>query len=172
MELLEKTVDYLKENKLILATAESCTAGLIASELARVPGSGGCLDSGLAVYSPESKKRYLNVNLDTIEHHGLTSEPVALEMAMGALNRNNADVAVANTGLAGPAPADDGTEVGTVCFAWAVRCGKNSYAYSETGHFDGDRNQVRLAAAHYALERLPHFHRKALDDHGATHGGV
>lgn len=165
MELLQRTVDYLKDNALILATAESCTAGLVVSELARIPGSGGCLDCGLAVYSAESKNRYLNVSLDTIDRHGLTSEEVALEMSIGALRRNNADLALSNTGLAGPGSGDDGTPVGTVCFAWAIRCGDKEYQYSETQNFDGDRNEVRLAAAHYALEQLPYYHRKAIDEH-------
>jgi PncC family amidohydrolase len=164
MDMLEKIADYLRDNELILATAESCTAGLVASELARIPGSGSCMDCGLAVYSPESKNRYLKVRFDTIDRYGLTSEEVAAEMAMGALNRNNASIALSNTGIAGPAPGDDGTPVGTVCFAWAVRCGERAFNYTETRQFDGDRNEVRLAAAHYALERLPHYHRKALSE--------
>lgn len=164
MDMLEKIADYLQDNELILATAESCTAGLVASELARIPGSGSCMDCGLAVYSPESKNRYLKVSFDTIDRYGLTSEEVAAEMAMGALNRNNASIALSNTGIAGPAPGDDGTPVGTVCFAWAVRCGEQAFNYTETRQFDGDRNEVRLAAAHYALERLPHYHRKALGE--------
>lgn len=164
MDMLEKIADYLQDNELILATAESCTAGLVASELARIPGSGSCMDCGLAVYSPESKNRYLKVSFDTIDRYGLTSEEVAAEMAMGALNRNNASIALSNTGIAGPAPGDDGTPVGTVCFAWAVRCGERAFNYTETRQFDGDRNEVRLAAAHYVLERLPHYHRKALGE--------
>jgi PncC family amidohydrolase len=172
MDLLQTVVDYLKDHELCLATAESCTAGLVVSELARVPGSGACLDCGLAVYSPESKNRYLKVSFDTIDRHGLTSEPVALEMAVGALNRNSASLAVSNTGVAGPAEGDDGTDVGTVCFAWAVRCGNDTYSYSETRHFDGDRNEVRLAAAHYVLERVPLYHRQAVEAHNLSGGGA
>lgn len=164
MEMLEKVVGYLKDHELKLATAESCTAGLIVSELARVPGSGACLDCGLAVYSPESKNRYLKVSFETIDQHGLTSEAVAREMAIGAINRNNANIAVSNTGVAGPASGDDDTPVGTVCFAWAVRRGDQTAVDTETRHFDGDRNEVRLAAAHYALEKLVHYHRKAMDE--------
>ncbi|MAL97016.1 MAG: ompetence-damaged protein [Alteromonadaceae bacterium] len=163
-EMLEGIADYLKDNALRLATAESCTAGLVVSELARIPGSGGCLDCGLAVYSPESKNRYLNVSFDTIDQHGLTSEPVALEMAMGAIDRNDANIALSNTGVAGPASGDDDTPVGTVCFAWAVRRRDKTLTYTETRHFDGDRNEVRLAAAHYALQQLPRYHRKAMDE--------
>lgn len=161
MDLLENIVRYLIDNNLKVATAESCTSGLIISELSRVPGSGKSIDCGLAVYSPESKNRYLDVSFDTIERHGLTSEPVALAMALGALGNNNADVAVANTGIAGPGPGDDGTPAGTVCFAWAFRVAGQVIRFCETRHFEGDRNTVRLAAAHYALEQLPNYHRKA-----------
>ncbi|WP_104201705.1 ammonia-dependent NAD(+) synthetase [Billgrantia saliphila] len=159
MELLDKITDYLIDHELKLATAESCTAGLIASELARVPGSGQSIDCGLAVYSPPSKHRYLGVSFDTIDAYGLTSEAVACEMAAGALNNNDADVALANTGIAGPSPGDDDTPVGTVCFAWAFRHDGHHHHFCETRRFDGERNEVRLAAAHYALERLPHYHR-------------
>ncbi|WP_346731429.1 MULTISPECIES: ammonia-dependent NAD(+) synthetase [unclassified Halomonas] len=159
MELLDSITDYLIDNGLKLATAESCTAGLIVSELARVPGSGQSIDCGLGVYSPQSKHRYLGVSFDTIDRYGLTSEAVACEMASGALSNNDADVALANTGIAGPTPGDDDTPIGTVCFAWAFRENGQHHHFSETRHFDGTRNEVRLAAAHYALERLPHYHR-------------
>ncbi|GAB2793107.1 CinA family protein [Halomonas shantousis] len=162
MELLERIVKYLDDQTLMLATAESCTAGLIVSELARIPGSGQSIDCGLAVYSPEAKNRYLNVSFDTIEKHGLTSEAVSRELAVGALNSNNADVAVANTGVAGPGAPNDDIEVGTLCFAWAYRHAGHVYLFSETQHFDGDRNEVRLAAAHYALSRIPDYHGKVM----------
>lgn len=162
MALLEEIARYLTDNKLKLATAESCTAGLVISELSRIPGIGQAIDCGLAVYSPESKNRYLDVSFDTMERHGLTSEPVALEMALGALSKNNADVALANTGVAGPAAGDDDTPVGTICFSWAFRCQGRTIHFCETRHFDGERNEVRLAAAHYALERLPVYHRQAI----------
>lgn len=157
MELLENISEYLKKHELKLATAESCTAGLIVSELARIPGSGQSIDCGLAVYSPEAKNRYLAVSFDTIEAYGLTSEETAREMALGALDNNNANVAVANTGIAGPEP-HDGIPVGTVCFAWAFRHAEKVYLYTETQCFSGDRNEVRLAAAHYSLELIPKHH--------------
>lgn len=163
MDLPERTSKYLQDNNLKLATAESCTAGLVVSELARVSGSGACIDCGLAVYSPQSKNRYLNVSFETMEQYGLTSEEVALEMAIGALKRNDANVAVANTGVAGPGSADDGTPEGRVCFAWVFRCGDEICSYSETRDFDGERNTVRLSAAHYCLEQIPAYHKKALE---------
>ncbi|WP_346797133.1 CinA family protein [Halomonas sp. Bachu 37] len=158
MEVLGRVSEYLQQHELTLATAESCTAGLIVSELARVPGSGQSIDCGLAVYSPEAKNRYLAVSFDTIDTYGLTSEETAREMALGALDNNNANVAVANTGIAGPEP-HDGIPVGTVCFAWAFRHADNTYLYTETRRFPGDRNEVRLAAAHYSLELIIEHHR-------------
>lgn len=162
MDLAERITKYLQNQELKLATAESCTAGLVVSELAGVAGSGACLDCGLAIYSPEAKNRYLKVSFDTMEQYGLTSEEVALEMAIGALKRNDANVAVSNTGVAGPGSADDGTPEGRVCFAWVFRCGDRIYTYSETRDFDGERNAVRLSAAHYCLEQIPSYHQKAL----------
>ncbi|WP_447043595.1 CinA family protein [Vreelandella sp. H-I2] len=161
MELLEKISEYLKKHELKMATAESCTAGLIVSELASIPGSGQSIDCGLAVYSPEAKNRYLAVSFDTIESCGLTSEATSREMALGALDNNDANVAVANTGIAGPEP-HDGIPVGTVCFAWAFRHNQKTYLMTETQRFSGDRNQVRLAAAHYALELIPKHHGEML----------
>lgn len=161
MELLEKISEYLAKQELKLATAESCTAGLIVSELARVPGSGQSIYCGLAVYSPEAKNRYLAVSFDTIETYGLTSEATSSEMALGALAYSGANVSIANTGIAGPEP-QDGIPVGTVCFAWAFRHEQQLYLMTETRHFSGDRNQVRLAAAHYALELIPKHYGDAL----------
>ena len=161
MELLENICEYLKEHELTMATAESCTAGLIVSELARVPGSGQSIDCGLAVYSPEAKNRYLAVSFDTIDANGLTSEATVREMVIGALNNNNANVALANTGIAGPEP-HDGVPVGTVCFAWAFRHDQQVYIMTETRRFSGDRNQVRLDAAHHALAQIPEHHSQVL----------
>ncbi|MEH6640810.1 CinA family protein [Vreelandella glaciei] len=161
MELLENISEYLKKHELKMATAESCTAGLIVSELAGIPGSGQSIDCGLAVYSPEAKNRYLSVSFDTIDTYGLTSEVTSREMALGALNNNDANVAIANTGIAGPKPHDD-IPVGTVCFAWAFRHAQEVYIIVETKRFSGDRNEVRLAAAHYALERVPKHHGDVL----------
>lgn len=166
MDSLESVAGYLAERKLRLVTAESCTAGLMVSELARIPGSGQAIICGLAVYSADAKHRLLGVGYDTIQRYGLTSEPVAREMAIGALTRNKADVAVANTGVAGPGSPDDGTPAGTVCFAWVFGHHRASVSpdcqvYLETRHFDGDRNQVRLAAAHHALQRIVHYHRRS-----------
>ncbi|HSP57467.1 MAG TPA: CinA family protein [Halomonas sp.] len=168
MDLLDNITHYLIKEDLTLVTAESCTAGLIVSELARVPGSGQSIDCGLAVYSPEAKNRHLGVSFETIDKHGLTSEAVAREMALGALDNNDADMALANTGIAGPDPGDDDTPVGTVCFAWAFRHQGRTQDFCETRRFEGERNEVRLAVAHYSLERIPHYHRLACGNPSAA----
>lgn len=162
MELLERISRYLNDQRLKLATAESCTAGLIVSELARIPGSGQSIDCGLAVYSPEAKNRYLAVRFETIDKYGLTSEETSREMALGLLKRDDITLAIANTGIAGP-EQHDGIPVGTVCFAWAFRHRHEIFLYTETQRFDGARNDVRIAAAHYALERIPAYHANLLE---------
>ncbi|WP_447956098.1 CinA family protein [Vreelandella sp. EE7] len=161
MSFLEDVCSYLQEHELKLATAESCTAGLIVSELARIPGSGQNIDCGLAVYSPEAKNRYLSVGFATIDQFGLTSEETSRELALGAMHNNDANVAVSNTGIAGPEPHDD-IPVGTVCFAWAFRHDNQEFLFSETRRFSGERNEVRLQAAHYALERISTYYEQIL----------
>ena len=99
-ELHESVARYLSEQKLTLVTAESCTAGLIASRLAGVPGAGGVLHCAFVVYDPKAKMRCLGVSAELLATFNLTSEPVALAMARGALQHCDANVAVANTGVA------------------------------------------------------------------------
>jgi len=162
-DMISSLIEYMQAQELVLTTAESCTAGLILSEFASVPGSGSLVDCGLAVYSPQAKQRYLKIGDAIFEQHSLTSEALSREMAIGALNNTEANVALANTGIAGPTPADDGTPVGTVCFAWAFRTGDGDIVYCETRHFNGGRNDVRLAAARYSLTRLKHYHIQSRD---------
>ncbi|WP_345542143.1 CinA family protein [Variovorax defluvii] len=149
---------YLQTHGLVLVTAESCTAGLIASRLAAVPGAGQVLESAFVVYDPGAKQRHLGVKQSTLERFNLTSEPVALEMARGALQRSDAGVAVSNTGVADD--ADPKVPAGTQCFGWAFREGHRIQVFTETKRFEGDRNRIREAAADYALQRIEHYHRR------------
>ena len=162
MHDIETLLDYLKQHKLYLTTAESCTAGMIVALLAKHPGSGECLDSGLVVYSPAAKKRLLGVSQETLDNFNLTSEEVTREMASGALNGSPANVAVATTGVAGP-DAQGEIAPGTLCFAWAFRTQDGVIRlFSSTEHFTGDRSQVLDDAARFALLRLPHWHAQLL----------
>jgi len=159
MNVSRQVVGYLRSRSLVLTTAESCTAGLIASMLAEVPGSGGCLDMGFVVYSPSAKSGFLGVRTETIERYGLTSEEVAREMAEGALAQREgcATVAVANTGIADKPPGGSELRAGTQCFAWSCVHGGRVITGSETVVFDGGRNEVRRSAARHALLGIPRF---------------
>lgn len=157
---LQQVADYLCAHALVLTTAESCTAGLIAAHLADVPGAGKSLESAFVVYSPEAKQRHLAVKLETMERHNLTSEPVACEMARGALRNSDANLAIANTGVTDD--TDPAIEPGTQCFAWcfAARDTLPEKTFSETRRFSGDRNAIREQAALHALTRIPLWHAR------------
>lgn len=154
---LKNALSYLQEHELKLVTAESCTAGLVASMLAEEPGSACWLECAFITYSPQAKISCLAVKQETIDQYNLTSEEVAREMAEGALRISRANAALANTGLAGPG-GDNTIPVGTVCFAWSFQEGSDVVTFSETCRFDGDRNQVRKRAAEYAIGRVWHYH--------------
>ncbi len=158
MNGLEAVAQFMQRHGLLLVTAESCTAGLIAARLADVPGAGQLLDCAFVVYSTEAKKQCLHVSERTLSEHNLTSEPVACEMARGALaNSLRANVAIANTGLADD--SDDQIPAGTQCFAWAFRdlAGGAPKLYSETRRFPGDRSQIRETSALYALQGIQRY---------------
>jgi len=152
MQNIEDVLRLLQRRELTLSTAESCTCGLMASLLGDLPGCGQVLDSGFVVYSPKAKNRLLGVSFETIEQFGLTSEEVAAEMAVGALNASGAMIAVANTGVADDAQEDEG---GTQCYAWALMRGERQVVVSETVRFDGDRVEIRKQAARHGLMQIP-----------------
>lgn len=116
-------------------------------------------------YSPEAKIRCLGVKRETIDTYDLTSEKVAREMAEGALRISRANLALANTGLAGPSNGDSDIPVGTVCFAWPFQEGDAVSTFSETRKFDGERNQIRQASADYALSRIWYYHNELAKSH-------
>lgn len=161
MQDLQQIIDYLKQNQLMLTTAESCTAGTVIALLSDVPGSGGCLESGYVVYSVEAKQRLLGVPLELIQRCNLTSEEVARAMAEGALRDSTANAAVAVTGVAGPNPMD-GIPPGTVCFAWAFARPAGLQLFSHTEHFPGERADVRKASAAFVLQQIPRYHSLAV----------
>lgn len=153
MSAIDDVAAFMKANGLLLVTAESCTAGLIAARLADVPGAGALLDCAFVAYSCDAKEQCLGVERATIERFGLTSEEVAREMALGALRRQRPNLAIANTGVA---EAVDDTPAGTQCYAWAFRGDGDDHAViTETRRFSGSRNEIREAAAEYALQRIP-----------------
>jgi nicotinamide-nucleotide amidase len=150
-EYAENLVTFLKQNKLMLVTAESCTGGLIPALLADIPGCGEIFEMGFVVYSPRAKHLLLGVNSLTMKTFGLTSEEVACEMAAGAMTRSGADISVAITGTADA----EGDHTGTVCFAFAIKTGLTHHTISETKKFKGDRKTIRHAAVQYTLLAIP-----------------
>jgi len=142
---------YTDAGKMV-ATAESCTGGLIAATLTSVSGSSDVVDRGFATYSNETKHEMLGVPLDmTYGPPGAVSEEVARLMAEGALARSNAHAAVAVTGVAGPTGGTPEKPVGLVHLACAVRDGETAHRREV---FEGDRDAVRRATVAVALEML------------------
>ena len=134
-----------------VATAESCTGGLIAGAITGVAGSSAWFERGFVTYSNDAKTEMLGVRPETLAALGAVSEAVAAEMAAGALARSRADLAVAVTGIAGPDGGSAAKPVGTVCFGWARRGGAVD---AETRRFAGDRAEVRAATVEAALRGL------------------
>jgi nicotinamide-nucleotide amidase len=142
-----------------LATAESCTGGLIAAACTSVAGSSDWFERGFVSYSNESKSDLLGVGQGVIAAHGAVSEPVAREMALGALTRAKAQLAVAVTGIAGPGGAVPGKPVGTVWLAFALADGGSPEVRTEHLQLGGDRTAVREAIVVAVLARLTELAR-------------
>jgi nicotinamide-nucleotide amidase len=141
-----------------IATAESCTGGLLAARLTERPGSSAYLAGGLVTYANDAKAELLGVDPALIETHGAVSEPVAEAMAAGALRRFGADTAVAITGIAGPGGGTDDKPVGTVCFTVALAGGAPS---TRTLLLPGNRSDIRERSTTVAM----HLLRQTLDQH-------
>ena len=149
--LAERLGHALRARQWTVATAESCTGGLIAGAITDIAGSSEWFDRGFVTYSNEAKMAMLGVRAETLAAHGAVSEPTACEMAMGALARSGASIAVAVTGIAGPAGGTPATPVGLVCLAWARR---GAAVEARTERCPGDRAAVRAATVNRALEGL------------------
>jgi nicotinamide-nucleotide amidase len=145
----------LAANAMALATAESCTAGGIAYAVTIQPGSSAWFDRGFVTYSNESKVQQLGVSPAYLRDFGAVSEPVARQMALGALTHGSAQIAVAVTGIAGPDGGTAEKPVGTVCFGWAIRRDPAAAPWVQTAtrRFEGSRAAVRTQAIITALLR-------------------
>jgi nicotinamide-nucleotide amidase len=157
-ELVRLATRVIEENRAAgrrVAVAESCTGGLVAAALTEIAGSSDVLEAGFITYSNESKAKLLHVSEEMIETFGSVSVAVAWAMAQGALKNSGADVAVALTGIAGPAGGSDRKPVGTVVFARAERDADPKSIIADTQCFgDLGRGGVRLQAALCALDLL------------------
>ncbi len=157
-ELAERVVAENREAGRMIATAESCTGGLVAGALTEIAGSSAVLDRGFVTYSNEAKMESLGVASDIIETFGAVSIACVWAMAQGALERSKADVAVAISGVAGPGGGTQLKPVGTVVFARAYR-NQDGEPEGELKHFEGGdgpggRAEIRRQATLCALELL------------------
>lgn len=148
--LVAQLADALRARGAMVATAESCTGGLIAGACTELSGSSDWFERGFVTYSNAAKTTLLGVSPELIAAHGAVSEPVVQAMASGALTHAPVQWAVAVTGVAGPNGGSPDKPVGTVWFGWA---GPNGVS-SECQRFDGDRSAVRQAALEHALRGL------------------
>ena len=152
-------MSYLKAKKLTellisknrsIAVAESCTGGLLSSSLTSIPGASSYFNCGFITYSNESKIKMLNVDSQTIELFGAVSERVAYEMAVGAGQHSQSDLAISVTGIAGPSGGTAEKPVGMVCFGFYVK-GEVS---TTTQFFSGVRSEIVSESIAFALTEL------------------
>ena len=148
--LVAPLADALRARGWRLATAESCTGGLIAAACTALAGSSDWFERGFVTYSNAAKCEQLGVDAALIEQHGAVSGEVACAMAAGALAHSPADIAVAVTGIAGPGGAVPGKPVGTV---WLALMRRGGAAQAEQLQLDGDRASVRAQTTRIALQR-------------------
>ena len=151
--LFEQISILLQSKKWMLATAESCTGGLIAAGCTELAGSSIWFERGFVTYSNASKSELLSIPKQLIELNGAVSEAVVRAMAVGALANSNAQVSLAVTGVAGPGGGSADKPVGTVWFGWCIQ----GNTYVECRQFTGDRTQVRASTAVHSLNRLITF---------------
>lgn len=149
--LAEDVLEHCRKAKLTIATAESCTGGLIAGALTAIAGSSDVVDRGFVTYSNKAKEDMLGVSADALETHGAVSEIVVEQMAEGGLEQAGTGLCVAVSGIAGPDGGTDEKPVGLVYLACAK---ENSSTIVEKHVFEGNREAIRLRTVKRALELL------------------
>jgi len=150
--VLDTLSHQLLQRQWRMATAESCTGGLIAAACTSLSGSSVWFERGYVTYSNEAKTVELGVDADLVAQYGAVSEPVARAMAVGACSGSTAECAVAVTGVAGPTGGTSDKPVGLVWLAWRVP----GHTWAECCHFAGDRAAVRAQTALHGLQGLSH----------------
>ena len=147
----KKVFDLAVLNKAVIASAESCTGGMLSSTITEIPGSSVIFDCGFVTYSNIAKIKLLSVNEISLNYYGAVSEEVAGEMAIGALNNSKANLAISITGIAGPGGSITKPE-GMVCFSIAM---ENEIKVSETKNWGPlGRDRVRKTATLHGLQLL------------------
>lgn len=155
LALAERVLDANRAAGRTVATAESCTGGMVSGALTEIAGSSDVVERGFVTYSNEAKTQMLGVAVELIETFGAVSIAVAWAMAQGALRHSNADIAVAITGVAGPGGGSPEKPVGTVVFARAVRGEDPKNIVADIKQFgDLGRSEIRVQAVRCALELL------------------
>ena len=144
-------LETCRRRKLLIAAAESCTGGLVAAELTRIPGSSDVFDRGFVTYSNKSKRELLSVSEDSLARFGAVSKEVAAEMALGACKHSDADMSVSVTGIAGPGGSESKPE-GRVCFAVVRKGALIHCACVDFGSIG--RDSIRNASAEHAISLL------------------
>ena len=139
----------LKSHGLMLATAESCTGGAVASAITDIAGSSEWFERGFITYSNEAKREMLGVDQDTLTRYGAVSEVVVREMVAGALHHSHAQVALAVSGIAGPAGGMPDKPVGTMWFAWGITGGQ---CVARLHHLSGNRAEIRMQSVRIAFQ--------------------
>jgi len=157
-ESAQRVLELACERDLFLATAESCTGGLLAALLTDVPGCSHIFERGFVVYSKQAKCDLLGIERNRVESCGAVSEEIAVAMAKGAIARSHADIALSITGYAGPPGEKEDGEEGLVHFACARKNGKITHREEHFGEVG--RQGVRLASLEVALEMI----EEALND--------
>ncbi len=148
--VLEIAALFLK-NQWRLATAESCTGGLVASSITALAGSSDWFERGYVTYSNQAKSEDIGVDARLIEQHGAVSEEVARAMAQGTKQSSRSNVTLSITGIAGPTGGSTEKPIGTIWFAWALHDGS---VVAEKKLFSGDREAIRVQACDYSLAKL------------------
>ena len=151
LDINTKILKLTRDLGWLITTAESCTGGLISSSLTELPGSSEIFDRGFVTYSNNAKIALLGVSVKSLEKYGAVSEQVAAEMAVGAIKKSTANIAISVTGIAGPGGSANKKE-GTVCFGMALKTG---IIHTETVQFGAiGRSNVRVKTVHYALNLI------------------
>ncbi|RXJ86018.1 CinA family protein [Arcobacter sp. CECT 8985] len=157
---MQNLQDLLKANNKTVTCAESCTGGLIASMITEISGSSNIFNGSIVSYSNEIKMQELNVSESNLINHGAVSIEVVKDMLRGAINKFNADYAIATSGIAGPTGATETKPVGTVVIGVTSKVNGTEI---DIYHFDGDRKSVQFQAAKTSFEKFSNFFQKTLD---------
>lgn len=147
----DKVYEKLKKYNYKVATAESCTGGLLAGKIINVSGASDVISMSFITYSNEAKEELVGVNKETIEKYNVVSEEVAKEMAKGAMEKAKCEVGLSTTGIAGPGGGSEDIPVGTVCFCIAIK--DKVYTYKEVFR-KKSRQGVRKSSVKFILNKL------------------